>query len=121
LAHEVGHIFLHEVFLSSARFGDAAEWKAFVDTIPEKEYSKFEFQADEFAGRLLVPRDELISRISDNIKLVENHGLSIQENFDLAWTYILKGVADIFLVSSEVIRIRTERERIKGLLINQHK
>lgn len=54
-AHELGHFFLHKYIFSFMEFESPEEWRDFVNGVPEKEYSGFEWQANEFAGRLLVP------------------------------------------------------------------
>lgn len=113
LAHEVGHIFLHENLFLMANFSKSAEWKAFSQTISEAEYSKFEFQANEFAGRLLVPSDHLKKHVSQNIQYMESQGLSLQDNWDNAWEYIAVGIGKEFVVSAQVVETRIAREKIK--------
>jgi Zn-dependent peptidase ImmA (M78 family) len=61
LAHEIGHYVLHKDIYSCLSFSSAKEWIEFKINSPEKEYNNFEWQANEFAGRLLVPYEELIN------------------------------------------------------------
>ena len=74
-AHEVGHLVLHRDIYSQISISSPEEWKDFVLTLPEREYESFEWQANEFAGRLLVPRQELISEIKMVFDLIQNRGL----------------------------------------------
>lgn len=55
LAHELGHYFLHRDVYGSVPFASIEEWIDFVEKIPPPEYQKIEWQADQFAGQLLMP------------------------------------------------------------------
>ena len=72
-AHELGHFFLHKDFYETVVFESAEEWKEILLGLPEADYTNFEYQANEFAGRLLVPREALIHEI-------ENAGDASNEN-----------------------------------------
>ena len=54
-AHELGHFFLHKELYIKFGITSPEEWKDFILNVPENEYRSFEWQANEFAGRLLVP------------------------------------------------------------------
>ena len=56
LAHEIGHMLLHGYLYSQFKFNSIADWTAAIKEMPIEERSRVEWQADEFAGRLLVPR-----------------------------------------------------------------
>ena len=45
LAHEVGHSILHADIFQGSSFHSVTEWKAFVNSIPDKEHSWLEYQA----------------------------------------------------------------------------
>lgn len=55
LAHELGHFMLHRDIITKMNFDSVASYYDFHVNIPDSEYSRFEYQANEFAGRLLVP------------------------------------------------------------------
>jgi hypothetical protein len=59
VAHELGHYILHKAAFEQIPRGSAEEWIAFVSEMPEREYSFLESHAYEFAGRFLVPSEEL--------------------------------------------------------------
>lgn len=63
LAHEVGHLILHRQIIDRCRPKNREEWFEYMENRDEAEYSKIEQQAYEFAGRLLVPRDHLLSEL----------------------------------------------------------
>ena len=59
VAHEIGHLILHRDIYAGLQHTTAAEWFDYISAIPEVEYGWVEWQAYEFAGRLLVPPDAL--------------------------------------------------------------
>ena len=58
-AHELGHFFLHRDMYTRLDAMSPGEWKDFILNVPDNEYRSFEWQANEFAGRLLVPQMKL--------------------------------------------------------------
>jgi hypothetical protein len=74
-AHELGHFFLHkELYL---RFGISSpeDWKDFILNVPENEYRSFEWQANEFAGRLFVPYSELETEMERVAEIIKENNL----------------------------------------------
>jgi hypothetical protein len=51
----MGHYFIHQDWYSKSSLCSAQEWSAFILNLPEEEYHTLEWQADEFANRLLNP------------------------------------------------------------------
>ena len=72
-AHELGHFFLHKYIFSLFDFESPAEWRNFILNVPDKEYSGFEWQANEFAGRLLVPFSKLKNEFDKALKIIEEY------------------------------------------------
>ena len=66
-AHELGHYFLHERIYGALNFTTVKQWMNFVTDIPVKEYHWIEWQADEFAGQLLIPTFELEPTLKETI------------------------------------------------------
>ena len=85
----------------------SGEWKKFIETFPEKEYSWFEWQAYEFAGLVLVPTYHLQRRLRYYTKQLK--ALSIKSE-----TVILDRSIELltkdFVVSREVIQRRINKE-----------
>ncbi|MDO8786348.1 MAG: ImmA/IrrE family metallo-endopeptidase [Syntrophales bacterium] len=75
-AHELGHFFLHKDVFSKFDLVSIEDWKCFILNVPENEYRNFEWQANEFAGRLLVPRAELKIEIGKVLEIIEENNLS---------------------------------------------
>lgn len=111
-AHELGHFFLHKYIFSSFDFESPEEWSNFVNTVPEKEYSNFEWQANEFAGRLLVPFSELKNEFDKAIKIIEENKLGqyLESDSDAVLSRISPALCKPFGVSTVVIEKRVERE-----------
>ena len=113
LAHEIGHMLLHEYLYFQFRFNNINEWCKIIREIPLEDRGRVEWQADEFAGRLLVP----------SLPLKENYQVALREAkkyvkksekellIDMAIRYFL---APKFEVSNSVIRIRSENEGLIG-------
>ena len=72
--------------------------------MPEKEYSGFEWQANEFAGRLLVPYPELTTEFDKILKIIEEKG----EYGSLSYTRglaVLLAIVGALLVVPSIISI----------------
>ena len=59
VAHEIGHLILHRDIFAGLKHASAREWFDYISALPDVEYGWVEWQAYEFAGRLLVPPDAL--------------------------------------------------------------
>jgi hypothetical protein len=111
-AHELGHFFLHkELYL---KFGviSPEDWKDFILNVPENEYRSFEWQANEFAGRLLVPYQELEAEMEKVGEILEENNLRtfLSKDPDAVLSRISPMLCKPFGVSTEVIEKRVKRE-----------
>lgn len=89
LAHELGHLFIHMGFLNDKKW---KKEKEFIDsTFYRKGYSREEYEANEFAAALLMPKDEFIKKARE---FSENNRCNINE------------LADYFEVSIEAALTR---------------
>jgi len=70
IAHEIGHYVLHEDVYRAVSFSSVEEWAQFFDTIPRDKYGWLEWQADEFAGRLLIEGSLLKKKFEDAKKML---------------------------------------------------
>jgi len=119
LAHEVGHSVLHADIFRSCTFHSVGEWKAFVNSIPEKEHGWLEYQAYAFAGLVLVPRDQLATAVRGCVEKVKAEGIDLHENWDFAWTRIAAFIGKEFEVSSRVIEKRLEKDGLASDIRDQ--
>jgi Zn-dependent peptidase ImmA (M78 family) len=113
LAHEIGHLQLHKDYLPTLRAKTIEEWKEIKTTLPNEQYNTFEFQAYEFAGRLLISPDLLRNKIKEQSENIQ-HVLS--EAPDLPVSYIAERLSSrickFFGVSDKVVLKRIQIEGI---------
>jgi len=112
VAHEIGHLVLHRDIYAGLQHATAKEWFDYISAIPEVEYGWVEWQAYEFAGRLLVAPEPLREAFQAAIKSAQAAGYSDWLAADeAALDYIATRIAPKFGVSAEVIakRLRVEK------------
>ena len=112
VAHEIGHLVLHRDIYAGLQHTTATEWFDYISAIPEVEYGWVEWQAYEFAGRLLVPPEPLREAFQAAIQSAQAAGYSDWLAADeAALDYIATRIAPKFGVSAEVIakRLRVEK------------
>lgn len=86
IAHELGHYCLHQDI--SDKFEDKIFFRSSIT-------DEHEFQANNFAGELLMPKDEFIKKINEGLN-------TIQE------------LADYFNVSTLAVRVRAKQLNLSG-------
>jgi len=112
VAHELGHYDLHRDIYAEQKFTSVDEWKEWISSIPEDQYSWIESQAYEYAGRLLVQRDRLISELDECKNKVEGKlDLKNPDMQDPFIDYACRPISKVFGVSADVIRRRINREK----------
>lgn len=108
-AHELGHRMLHGDLVQKDGFKSLDDFKRWAGN--QANYERAEYQADEFAGRLLVPL-ELLNMEFDNYRqqVIEKNPewMSIEGMRE----YIAKKIAPRFGVNHQVIEVRFDREGI---------
>jgi Zn-dependent peptidase ImmA (M78 family) len=111
-AHELGHFFLHKELYIKFGITSPEDWKDFILNVPEIEYRNFEWQANEFAGRLLVPYPELESKMGKVNKILKENNLLpyLKIDPDAVLSRISPMLCKPFGVSTEVIEKRVKRE-----------
>jgi hypothetical protein len=111
-AHELGHFFLHKELYTKFGIDSPESWKDFVLNVPENEYRNFEWQANEFAGRLLVPYPELETEMEKVAEILEENNLIpfLKIDPDAVLSRISPMLCKPFGVSTEVIERRVKRE-----------
>jgi Zn-dependent peptidase ImmA (M78 family) len=113
-AHELGHFFLHKDFYNMIVFESAEEWENILLSLPDTEYGFFEYQANEFAGRLLVPREDLVHEIENALKLLELNNMLeyLKADPNAVLSRISTQLSRPFGVSTDVIERRVDREKL---------
>jgi Zn-dependent peptidase ImmA (M78 family) len=111
LMHELAHYILHEDYLSKIEITNIESWCRVI----QASNSAVERQANEFAGRFLVPPDRLKLLIPyEKDALLKLHG-NILTNEELK-RYIQVRISNRFKVSPKVIEIRIEKENLSNLI-----
>jgi Zn-dependent peptidase ImmA (M78 family) len=111
LAHELGHFVLHRTVFSRINHKNVDEWKKFYKGIDAEQWSLIEYHANEFAGRLLVPREKLHEQISEHARKAKRFGFDRWDaSGNAAKDYMSTPLSKFFGVSSRVILIRIDRE-----------
>lgn len=111
-AHEIGHLDLHKDKYSELDIESPQEWQESICQMTDKDYGHFEYQANEFAGRLLVPKEILIEELGKHIQGVIDVGLGdyLKSQPDTVLARISPSLCKPFGVSDQVISRRVERE-----------
>ena len=113
VAHEIGHLILHRDIYGGLQHTTAKEWFDYISAIPDVEYGWVEWQAYEFAGRLLVPPDPLRKAFQTAIQTAQAAGYADWLAADeAALDYIAARIAPKFGVSAEVIAKRLRAEKL---------
>lgn len=110
LAHELGHILLHSEILKSANVDSIEEYLEFVDSIGDEQHRWAEWQADCFAGLILVPPKPLASKLQEARNKAIVKGVSPDD--PAARGYMADWISDFFEVSAGVIETRLVYDKL---------
>lgn len=114
-AHEVGHYFLHSNLYAQLDIKTPEDWKEFTNNLPESEYGNFEWQANEFAGRLLVPYDMLKSEVGKVYEIIQKDPDLrdyLKRDQDAVLSRVAPSLRRKFGVSEKAIKTRVGREEL---------
>ena len=112
-AHEIGHFVLHKYVYKEFGIETPEDYYDFVMYFPETEYRSFEWQANEFAGSLLVPRDRLVEEIEHCKEMLQERELLYlwDENREQVLISMSPLLGRVFGVSDDVIERRIAADR----------
>lgn len=113
LAHELGHHWLHDDLFQSVEIKSVADWRNVLEEI-EDQYFFFEYQANSFAGLVLVPPLALKARFTRRLEEAKASGLKHGDVLRHPLRQrLVDGLAGEFEVSEQTMTIRLEKD---GLL-----
>jgi Zn-dependent peptidase ImmA (M78 family) len=119
IAHEIGHLVLHRSKIEMMKFNSEDEWKNFRIKLENDSLIWFEWQANEFAGRLLVPLDQIVIAFKEARTEILKKNISWNapkiDDEDL-FSMIAPIIAPKFDVSPIVIEKRITKEKIINLI-----
>lgn len=104
MAHELGHIVLHREFLKSNPYKTIEEWLRFLLKDNDREYGILEFQANVFAGAILVPEAPLVKAVEEGKNQIE-----LARLFNVSKDVILRRIHNDKKVLDAVSRIIEKR------------
>jgi Zn-dependent peptidase ImmA (M78 family) len=111
LAHELGHFLLHRPLYEQSRIRSVKDWETLQASISAEDYSWFEFQANAFAGLVLVPSPELRERFDVGVTAARREGMSDATLWsDAGKGYVAQWLGEQFDVSKEVIEKRLDKD-----------
>lgn len=110
-AHEIGHLILHANEIKQCKFRTPDDWIYFHQDFLREDQNWFEQHAHEFAGRLLVPKPALETRVGAMSAEIEKYRKMGGNNEEALIDSIARIICTDFGVSSECLakRIRTEK------------
>ncbi len=117
LAHEIGHYWLHDGFYKTFDIKTIEDFKAAQGAIG-KHYRWFEFQANSFAGLVLVPSKPLKEVFIEFTNKATANNVSLSDIVEHPYRQrLVKAVAARFLVSEPVASRRLEKDGLLPELI----
>jgi len=120
LAHELGHIELHADIFRQFPCNSISEWKERYSAIGESDYNWLEWQANCFAGLLLVPTSALkyhfekaleTEEMSKITKIFKKRQIT-EDSIDCLLEILAGKLVKLFDVSTQVLKIRMEKEKL---------
>jgi hypothetical protein len=113
LAHELGHFVLHQPLYHESRIESVRDWEKVQASITEDSYAWFEYQANSFAGLVLVPSAELRQCFDVGIASAREAGMTEATLWSEAGkSYLAESLANQFDVSKEVIEKRLDKDHL---------
>ncbi len=109
LAHEIGHYVLHAKEIKANRFTSLIQYIQWMGDRQNPDSP--EYQADEFAGRFLIPREILLERYDYFYEKAGKHNPDWLPTPEARRAFAKK-LAPLFGVNPQVIETRFEREYI---------
>lgn len=111
LAHEIGHCILHERLYLDSKIASVKDWERVQNAITEDAYAWFEFQANSFAGLVLVPGKELRDHFRTGIIAARKAGMPDSTIWsDAGKAYLVEWLGRRFDVSKDVIEKRLDKD-----------
>lgn len=113
LAHEVGHWVLHKNEIRRCSFRNPIDWMHFREDFLEDDLNWFEQQAYEFAGRLLIPKDALLSELKSLDSKIREYRSRADGEIEPLEDALSRVLCSKFGVLPEVVARRMRREKIR--------
>lgn len=111
LAHELAHHELHRQLYATSTIASVRDWERVQASITAEDYAWFEFQANSFAGLVLVPELELHREFESAMTAARDAALSESTlSSEAGRSYVSTWLSGLFEVSDQVIEKRLEKD-----------
>ena len=114
LAHDLAHYILHSAIYEELKTD--RNWKEMREALSPSAYVTAEWQADTFAGLVLVPPEKLKTALAKAFEELSARVLARDKKFDLTgeafWSYLAESIGKTFGVSPVTARIRLENDNL---------
>jgi hypothetical protein len=118
LAHELGHHWIHDALYQSVAIESVSDWRNVLEEIGDQ-YFFFEFQANSFAGLVLVPPAALKARFTRRLEEAKLKGLKHGDILRHPLRQrLIEGLAGEFEVSEQTMTIRLEKDGLLPPLVD---
>ena len=112
LAHEFAHLILHADTYRAMDFKTTQEWKESMKSLATDDYDWLEWQANTFAGLLLVPPHHLLTEARNLRNQIEATGVNPDKLEEQSIDRTLRFLGQKFGVSGSVIEKRLRKDRL---------
>ena len=111
LAHETAHLLLHSGLYRNRVFDSTEGWIQFREEYDPDYLDALGWQADNVAGRILVPTESLAREAQ---LLLDDRSSKIPSDIEpsVLWGFLANPLARTFLVSDKVVEIRLRRDKV---------
>jgi hypothetical protein len=123
VAHELGHRILHRRYLETLQFSTVEEWIEALDSLDREDYDRMEYQANAFAGMVLVPWRHLEGAFNEQLKILTPQiddaaasGLIRGDYLDSVVSAIADALLPQYDVSHDVVTIRIKTAELDKLI-----
>jgi Zn-dependent peptidase ImmA (M78 family) len=113
LAHELGHVELHDYIYQSCEIGSVDDFRRFNDALGPKHKADMEWQANHFAGYLLAPDAQVLAlwndlwpELREKAAEAERHGFEPHQYRDVLLEAAAARMCEEFSVSPECMKLR---------------
>lgn len=115
LGHEVAHAFLHQKIFTQLTYDGIEGWKRAQEAFSDSDYSRLEYQANLFAGLVLVPPESLATYFNSACQLARHNGLDVLKPTEQIQDSITGALArNPFEVSADVVSRRIRSDGLWG-------
>ena len=116
VAHELAHVVLHSHTYEQVAAGlNLREYRELMANLDQKDLGFIEWQANYFAGHVLVPSDVLREQFTASMQQLNinaNDGAKLSDGDAEA---VIQSLKNLFGVSADVIRIRSSEENLVSI------